>query len=127
MAFSTIRSYRDLKVWQESMNLAEDCYVLTRSFPKEEIYGMISQIRRAGVSVAANIAEGYGRDSTGHYSIFLRHAQGSLKELETRLLISVRVGLLASVTADNVLNSCERIGKMLGSLIRKIELERAAG
>jgi len=127
MDSSAIRSYRDLKVWQESMNLAEDCYVLTRSFPKEEMYGMVSQIRRAGVSVAANIAEGYGRDSSGHYSTFLRHAQGSLKELETHFLISVRVGLLAPFATDKVLSSCERIGKMLGSLIRKIELERAAG
>jgi len=109
------------------MDLAEDCYVLTRGFPKEETYGMVSQIRRAGVSVAANIAEGYGRDSSGHYSSFLRNAQGSLKELETHLLISVRVGLLASLTADKALSSCERIGKMLGSLIRKIELERVTG
>jgi four helix bundle protein len=91
MGESKIQSYRDLKVWQEAVNLAEICYCFTKNFPKEELYGMTSQIRRASVSIAANIAEGYGRKTRGEYIQFLYIAQGSLKELETHLLISQRV------------------------------------
>jgi four helix bundle protein len=91
-----IRSYQDLRVWQKGMGLAEACYLLTRRFPKDEVFGMTSQIRRAATSVPANIAEGYGRDSKGEYIQFLRISQGSLKELETHLTLSRRVGLLGS-------------------------------
>lgn len=78
-----VRSYRDLIIWQRGMLLAEDCWRLTRSYPKEELFGMTSQIRRSATSVPANIAEGYGRESRGDYIYFLRVSQGSLKELET--------------------------------------------
>jgi four helix bundle protein len=71
-----IRSYKDLEVWQFSMDLVEGCYKLTRDFPREEMYGLTSQIRRSSVSIAANIAEGYGRDQTGPYIQFLRISQG---------------------------------------------------
>jgi four helix bundle protein len=74
-----IQSYLDLKVWQEAMNLAEECYRLTKLFPSSEMYGMVSQIRRAAVSVPANIAEGYGREYRQEYIQFLRIAQGSLE------------------------------------------------
>jgi four helix bundle protein len=67
----TIRSYRDLQVWQEAMNLAESCYFVTKTFPKDELYGMTSQIRRASASIPANIAEGYGRKTRGEYIQFL--------------------------------------------------------
>jgi four helix bundle protein len=80
MGDSKIQSYRDLKVWQEAVNLAEICYRFTKTFPKEELYGMTTQIRRASVSIAANIAEGYGRKTRGEYIQFLYIAQGSLKE-----------------------------------------------
>ena len=80
-----IESYEDLEVWQLAMTLAEHCYELTKQFPKEELYGLISQIRRAAVSIPANIAEGYGRDQTGNFIQFLRIAQGSSRELETHL------------------------------------------
>jgi four helix bundle protein len=93
---SGIRSYKDLEVWQRAMSLAEDCYRLTAEFPREEIYGMTSQIRRASVSVAANIAEGYGRDQTGPFIQFLRISQGSARELETHLILAGRVKLLRS-------------------------------
>ena len=86
-----IRSYRDLRVWQEGMSLAEICYGLTKPFPKDELFGMTSQIRRAASSVPANIAEGYGRDSKGDYIQFLRISQGSLKEVETHLILCTRV------------------------------------
>jgi four helix bundle protein len=88
-----IRSYKDLDVWQRSMALAEDCYRATVEFPREEIYRMTAQIRRAAVSIPANIAEGYGRDQTGSFIQFLRIAQGSTRELETHLILSGRIGL----------------------------------
>ncbi|MHC5720986.1 MAG: four helix bundle protein, partial [Nostoc sp.] len=95
MTASEIRSYQDLKVWQEGINLAEAYYQLTIVFPKEELYGMTSHIRRSAASVPANIAEGYGREYCPEYIRFLRIAQGSLKEIETHLLLSARakVGL----------------------------------
>jgi four helix bundle protein len=79
MMAGKIQSYRDLEVWQQGMALAEVCYRITKTFPREEIYGMVSQIRRAAVSVPANIAEGYGRQYRNDYVRFLRIAQGSLK------------------------------------------------
>jgi len=116
-----IRSYRDLRVWQEGIALAEACYLLTKRFPKDELFGMTSQIRRAATSVPANIAEGYGRDSTGEYIQFLRVSQGSLKELETHLALSSRVGLVADSETKSVLEECDRLGKMLHRLIRSLQ------
>jgi four helix bundle protein len=116
-----IESYRDLRVWREAMDLAEACYRLTSSFPRDEMFGLTSQIRRAVVSVPANIAEGYGRDSGGAYAQFLRVAQGSLKELETHLLLSQRLGLVPESQVMPLLSSCDGIGRMLRSLIRSIE------
>ncbi|SIP97223.1 four helix bundle protein [Rhizobium sp. RU20A] len=75
------------------MDLAVGCYELTRRFPRDEMFGLTSQIRRASTSVAANIAEGHGRDATGFYIQHLKFAQGSLKELETHLILSSRVGV----------------------------------
>jgi four helix bundle protein len=83
MGDSAFQSYRDLRVWQEAMALAELCYRHTRDFPREELFGLTTQIRRAAASIPANIAEGWGRESTGAYLQFLRIAQGSCKELET--------------------------------------------
>ena len=116
-----IQSYRDLKVWQEGMNLAESCYLATRQFPKDELYGMISQIRRASASIPANVAEGYGRKSRKEYIQFLYIAQGSLKELETHLLLSRRVNLASNEAISPVLNQCESVGRLLTALIRALE------
>lgn len=118
---ASISSYRDLVVWQEAMNLAEMAYRLTAGFPKDESYGLTSQIRRAGTSIPANIAEGYGRDSKGAYLQHLRVAQGSLKEFETHALLAERVELVDKAAVDALLTKCEMIGKMLRSLIRSIE------
>jgi four helix bundle protein len=115
-----IRSYRDLRVWQEAMELAEACYRLTGGFPKAEAFGLTSQIRRSSASVAANIAEGYGRQSTGAYIQFLRVAQGSLKELETYLLLSERVGLTSGEAVAGPLRRCESVGRMLLTLVRSL-------
>jgi four helix bundle protein len=121
MGESKIQSYRDLKVWQEAVHLAEICYRFTKTFPKEELYGMTSQIRRASVSIAANIAEGYGRKTRGEYIQFLYIAQGSLKELETHLLISQRVELASDEMVNPTLDRCASVGRLLLSLIRALE------
>jgi four helix bundle protein len=115
-----ISSYRDLLVWQQAMDLALAVYNLTRDWPRDELYGLTTQARRVSVSIAANIAEGYGRESRGSYVHFLCTAQGSLKELETHLLIAQRIGIANSWTSD-LLERCESVGKLLRLLVRKLE------
>jgi four helix bundle protein len=105
------------------MDLAELCHRTTWRFPKDELHGMTSQIRRAA-SVPANIAEGHGRNSRGEYIQFLRVAQGSLKELETHLLLAQRVGLTDENAVVPTLNKSETLGKMLRALIRSLEAGR---
>jgi four helix bundle protein len=118
---SEINSYRDLLVWQRAMDIAAACYEVTRDFPKSETYGMASQIRRASVSIPANIAEGYGRDSTGNFVTFLKVSQGSLKELETHLLLCARVELSDEETVRPLLQQCDELGRMLRAFIRSIQ------
>ncbi|WP_049734049.1 four helix bundle protein [Rhizobium ecuadorense] len=125
MTTGKISSYRDLKVWQFAIELSVVCYEVTRTFPREEIYGMTSQIRRSSASVAANIAEGYGRENRGSFAQFLKIAQGSLKELETHLIIAGRIGFLQALALDELLDRCDEIGKMLGSLIRSVQHRKA--
>ena len=121
MSDQPISSYRDLHVWQDAMTLAENCYRLTQRFPKSELFGLTSQIRRAATSVPANIAEGHGRENTGSFIQFLRIAQGSLKELETHLLISARVEIIRQPDIAPLLERCESIGKRLRRLIRTLQ------
>lgn len=116
-----VRSYRDLVVWKSSMALAVACYKATSSFPKSEIFGLVSQIRRAATSVPANIAEGNGRENSGSYVQFLRIAQGSLKELETLLMLAEQTEFLAKGDCDDLIERAEETGKMLRSLIRSIQ------
>ena len=113
-----IRSYRDLVAWQQAMDLTVAVSECTRDWPREELYGLTSQVRRAATSVPANIAEGYGRDNLGSYLQFLRIAQGSLKEVETHLLIAERIGVTQSVEA--LLAQTDTVGRVLGGLIRKL-------
>jgi four helix bundle protein len=120
-AKSAISSYRELHVWQQAMDLAELCYRSTRAFPREELYGAVAQIRRAAASIPANIAEGNGRENRGEYIQYLRIAQGSLKELETHVLLSQRVGLVSRDSAEPMLDKCEAVGKMLRALIRSLQ------
>jgi four helix bundle protein len=122
---SAVQSYRDLRVWQDAMTIAENCYRLTASFPKEEMFGMTSQIRRSSASIAANIAEGHGREMTGSFVQFLRIAQGSLKELETHLLLSTRVQLVKAEGVDQLLIQCNGLGKMVRALIRSLQSKGA--
>ena len=116
-----IQSYRDLIVWQRGMSLAEECYRLTLRFPRHAIYGLTAQIRRAASSIPANVAEGVGRESTGSFIQHLCISQGSLKELETHLILGQRVGLLEEATLQPLLGDCEELGKMLRGLIRSLQ------
>jgi four helix bundle protein len=120
-----IRSYRDLIVWQKAMALAALCYAKTRSFPRSEAFGLTTQIRRAAASIPANIAEGNGRENTGSYIQFLRISQGSLKELETHVLLSQTVELMKAPDADQILEVTEEVGKLLRSLIRALQGKEA--
>jgi len=121
MGDPSIQSYRDLRVWQEAMTLAEQIYHLTQNFPPAELYGMTGQMRRAAASIPANIAEGYGRESRGDYIRFLQIAQGSLRELETHLILAVRVNLTTEDSAALCLTQCEVAGRMLRALIRSLQ------
>jgi four helix bundle protein len=121
MSEGSIESYRDLRVWREAMDLVEACYRLSATFPRREIFTMTAQLRRAGISIPANIAEGYGRDSTGAYVQYLKVAQGSLKELETHLLLSQRLGFAPANDIEIVLERCAAVGKMLRYLIRSVK------
>jgi len=103
------------------MTLAESCDGLTRQFPRDEQFGLTSQIRRAVGSVPANIAEGHGRENTGSFVQYLRISQGSLKELETHLLLAERVGILGEPDLNPVLAQCESLGKMIRALIRSLQ------
>lgn len=116
-----IASYRDLKVWQMGMNLAECSYQLSASMPAGEKFGLVSQIRRASVSVPANIAEGYGRESRGAYVLFLKTARGSLHELETLLLVAIRVGILEQGRCETAFSVADQLGRMLTALIRSLQ------
>jgi four helix bundle protein len=123
MGEQQIKSYRDLRVWHEAMDIVEQCYRLTAKFPRDEVYGLTSQLRRAAVSVAANIAEGYGRENTGSYVQFLKIAQGSLKEVETLLLVAERVVVAPAGSTEPLLAKCDVAGRMLNGLIRSLQRE----
>jgi four helix bundle protein len=120
-----IMSYRDLRVWQDAMALAESCYRATRGFPKEEMFGLTSQIRRSAASIPANIAEGHGRAHTQTFVQYLRISQGSLKELETHLMLAERVGMANRSQVEPLLEACEVLGKMLQSLITSLQRKQA--
>ena len=113
-------------MWQSAILIAELTYGLTRGFPKDELYGMTSQLRRCSVSIAANIAEGYGREVRGSFVQFLRIAQGSLKETETHLLLAERVGIVKRKQIADLLRHTDELGRMLHSLIRSLQRKTAA-
>jgi four helix bundle protein len=115
-----INSYRDLLVWKQAMELTAAVYRTTQAWPKTEQFGLTSQTRRAASSVPSNIAEGYGRENPGSYVQFLRIAQGSLKELETHLLIAQQVDIAAASSVEPLLAECESVGKLLRALMRSI-------
>ena len=112
--------YRDLKVWQKSINLVVLTYRSTKPFPTDERFGITQQIQRAAVSVAANIAEGHGRTTKGEYGNSLSIARGSLKELETLFEIAYHLGYLSARTHGKLIELCDEVSKMLTVLKRNI-------
>jgi four helix bundle protein len=116
----TVRSFRDLIVWQKSMDLAVQVYGATAKFPREEVFGLTSQMRRAGVSTPSNIAEGQARNSTGEFKHFLGIALGSLAELDTQVELSMRLQFLSKPESEALTASCSEIGKMINGLQRSL-------
>ncbi len=114
------RTFRDLQVWQRSMSLAREIYMTTQAFPKTEIFGLTSQLRRAAVSVPSNIAEGQGRLSDRHFALFLGHARGSLSELETQIELAQSLGYLNATVRDALIGECAEIGRMLNGLLKTL-------
>lgn len=107
-------------VWQKAIDLVSEVYTHTQSFPKEETYGLVSQLRRAAVSVPSNIAEGHARVSTGEFRQFLGHAMGSIVEIETQFLISERLHYLGSKDVGSLLAQTDELGRMLNALLRSL-------
>jgi four helix bundle protein len=113
-----IESYADLGVWQKGMDLAELCYVMTRSFPSDERFALTAQIRRAAVSIPANVAEGHGSLLSGRYAYHVAIARGSVKELETHVLLAQRLGYLT--LADEFFRLTSEISRMLVTLRKRL-------
>jgi len=115
-----IRSFKDLEIWKRGIKLVENIYAATQNFPKEEIYGLASQLRRAAVSVPSNIAEGFSRASNREYKQFLYVSRGSCAEVITQIIISRNLNYMEGGKADILLNETEEISKMTMSLIKKL-------
>ena len=112
-------SYKELIVWQKSIQLVTDIYKLTKIFPKEEAYGLVSQMHRAAISIPSNIAEGHDRNSDKEFSQFLCIARGSLAELETQIIISEKLEYTNEKQITPILNNCYEIGRMINGLLTK--------
>lgn len=115
------KNYRDLIAWQKAIQYVADIYRLTRNFPKDEMYGLTSQLRRASVSIASNIAEGQGRKSPAEFRHFLHNAAGSLTEAETQVTISAMLGYMKEPDADQLLSKSTELGKILNGLINYLD------
>ena len=120
----TVKSYRDLLVWQKAVDLVTCCYALTKLLPKSETYGLVGQIQRAAVSIPANIAEGHGREHIGDYLRHLSIANGSLMELETHLLIAQKLNYLDAADVDQALDQSGQLSRMLCGLTKKLRAKR---
>ena len=116
-----MEDYRDLIVWQRSMNLVKEIYALTKQLPKEETFALSNQLRRAVVSIPSNIAEGYGRNSKQDYLRFLNIARGSKNEVETQLQICLMLDYLRPEDIAEAQTVCTEVGKMLNALIHSID------
>ena len=112
------RYYMDLIGWQRAMDLVTEIYRLTKKLPKEEIFGLTSQIRRAAVSIPSNIAEGQGRLSKGEFRVFLGNARGSLSELETQIIIAKNLEFISESEATGLLEQASEVGRILGLKLR---------
>lgn len=120
-----VRNYKELEVWKKSVAITTQLYRLTSNFRSTERYGLSSQVPRAAVSIAANIAEGWGRGSVGEYIQFLTVARGSLMEVETHLIIACNLELISPDVLGVISNEIEEIGKMLNGLIGALKSRKA--
>lgn len=118
---ATVRNYRELIVWQKAMDLVELVYQATRQFPKEELYGLTSQVRRSAVSIPSNIAEGQARKSTAEFLNFLSIANGSRAEMETQILLARRLKYVTNDTARQILNLSEEVNRLLNGLMNSLK------
>jgi four helix bundle protein len=115
-----MQSYKQLLAWQQSMVLVSEVYRVTKTFPREEIYGLTSQLRRCAVSVPSNIAEGQGRSTRGEFLQFLGHSRGSLFEMETQLIIAADLAYLDQHNQDAVITQLTRVAQLLNALITSL-------
>src|SRR5438105_12747151 len=115
-----LQSYRELQVWQKSMDLVVECYSAAQRFPRSEAYGLVTQLQRAAVSIPANIAEGQGRNHTREFINHLSIAYGSLMEVETHLQIAARLNYIDEQDLDKVLLQTNEIGRMLNGLMQSL-------
>jgi len=116
-----VRSYKDLVAWQKSMDLVTAVYRASQGFPKEEIFGLVSQIRRSAVSVPSNIAEGHGRTSRKEFQYFLSNARGSLAELETQLTIAYQLAYIDETGIKQLLDRLGEVGRILNGLLTALK------
>ncbi len=116
-----VQSYRDLVAWNKAMELVTEIYRVTKQFPKEELFGLMSQLRRAAVSIPSNIAEGKGRLSKGEFRQFLGNARGSLAEVETQILIAQNLSYLNGPETNKLLAMVEEVGKVLNGLLSAVK------
>jgi len=116
-----IRSFRDLIVWDKSVELVKEVYQVTKSFPKEEIFGLTSQVRRAAVSIPSNIAEGHARLSRKEFQYFLGNARGSLAELQTQIIIGKELGFLSDKEMDDIMNKATDVARLLNGLLSSLK------
>jgi four helix bundle protein len=119
-----LRKYQELIAWQKAIALVTDIYSTTSAFPPAELYGLISQLRRAAVSVPSNIAEGQGRATKGEFVQFLCHARGSLYEVETQIVISRNLGYISVTEQESILNSLNELGRVLNGLITSLQAKQ---
>jgi four helix bundle protein len=116
-----IKSFKDLKIWQKGIEIVKDIYKLTKKFPREELYGLASQMRRSSVSLPSNIAEGFKRYHNKEYKQFLYIALGSSAELETQLIISEELKYINNEDAKGVYEKLDHLSRMITSLMRKLK------
>ena len=114
------QNFKDLLVWQRGMELAKRVYEMTRTFPSDERFGLVAQMRRCAVSIPSNIAEGQARHTTGEFVQFISHSEGSLAELETQLRLSLDLGYCDTIETEGLLVFMEELRKMLNSLRRRL-------
>ena len=116
-----METHKDLRVWQQSIEMVTSIYLITKAFPKDELFGLVSQMRRAAVSVPSNIAEGYARGTDREKLHFLRISSGSMSEIETQLMLSLNLGYISQESFDELSENVTSVSKQLNALISSLK------